>query len=210
MDAKYANISWLNDWLATGGDFSFDPDLALRQYDELIDMDINLVIDCRREANDSMIWKATEVEYLHLPTEDRYGWRIPPEHFDAAVAAARPVIEGRGKVFVHCHMGVNRGPSTALAVLLDHRYSPQRAYDLIREKRPEAGLVYATDAFAAHMARRGTAPDNRKRRMREFRQHIDRVFGPDQQREVRRVIRENAERDEKFIDAYVVRNKKYA
>jgi predicted protein tyrosine phosphatase len=186
-----ANISWVTDQVATGGDFSHDPDKAQRQLLELLGMDIDLVIDCRIEANDQAIWDQTHVDYLHLPTNDSWGWRIPNEHFDRAVEAARPVLEGGGKVFVHCHMGINRGPSTALALLLDQSMPATAAFDLIREKRPQAGILYATDALRAHLTRRG----GKWHRMATLRRHIDKVMPLEVRAGISRIIRDNHERD---------------
>jgi len=47
---------------------------------------------------------------------------------------------------VHCHMGVNRGPSMALAFLLDQGWDVVAALDAIRAARPIAGVIYARDA----------------------------------------------------------------
>src|SRR5690242_13683513 len=102
---RKANITWLTDQVATGGDLSFNANVAISQFAELLSMDIDLIIDCRQEANDEKEWDGTGIDYLHLPNDDAAGWVIPPEHFDAAVEAAMPVLNGDGKVFAHCHMG---------------------------------------------------------------------------------------------------------
>ena len=50
---------------------------------------------------------------------------------------------------VHCHMGVNRGPSMAFAYLLDQGWDPIKALVAIRSARPIAGIIYAPDAIRA-------------------------------------------------------------
>ena len=50
---------------------------------------------------------------------------------------------------VHCHMGINRGPSMAYAMLLDAGYDVVEALDMIRKARPIAGIIYAIDAVRA-------------------------------------------------------------
>ena len=56
---------------------------------------------------------------------------------------------------VHCHMGVNRGPSMALAMLLDEGWDVVDALNAIRDARPIAGVIYAKDAVRAVGARKG-------------------------------------------------------
>ena len=190
-----ANITWLTDQVATGGDFSFNHEKAYRQLDELLEMDIDLVIDCRLEAEDTDIWSDVGVNYLHLPTDDRYGHHIPRDHFDRAVQEAMYVIEDGGKVFIHCHMGVNRGPSTAYAVLLAMGYGPTEAFDLIRAKRPQAGIVYAEDALDAHNWRTGVSPAQSEDLAKALIRHINKVMTAKERRSIQRIIRDNHARD---------------
>lgn len=192
-----ANISWITDQLATGGDLSYNDNVAAIQWKELLDYGLALVIDTRQEAEDSLLWANSEVEYLHLPTNDAYGHTIPPEHFDAAVAAALPVLEAGGKVFVHCHMGVNRGPSTAFAVMLAQGIPAPKAFDMIRTARPQAGLYYAMDALAAHLKRKGIGTHTQEglRRGRTLKTHIDKVMTREVRRSIQHVIRRGHEQD---------------
>lgn len=196
-----ANINWITDQVATGGDFSYNEDKAMRQITDLMEMEIDLIIDCRQEADDAEVWEQLGQEYLHLPTNDAHGWSIPPQHFDAAVGAARPVLEAGGRVFVHCHMGVNRGPSTAYALLLDQRMSATRAFDLIRTERPQAGLAYAEDALEAHLRRKNVERSNHQRRMTALRHHIDAVMSPEVQRSIQHVIRTGHQQDREDMRA---------
>lgn len=192
-----ANITWITDQIATGGDLSFNHFKANRQWRELIEMDIDLIIDCRIEANDEHLWDGTGIDYLHLPTDDVVGGHIPYEHFDKAVEAARPVLERGGKVFAHCHMGINRGPSTAFAILLDQKMPATKAFDLIRKKRPQAAVYFAKDAMAAHLNRRGVKFGTKewKRRYFGLMNHIEEVFPPSERRKVGHIIRTLHKRD---------------
>lgn len=194
-----ANISWVTDQIATGGDLSFDIEKGARQFIELLDMDLDLIIDCRAEATDKGLWESTAVTYLHLPTDDKYGWKIPPEHFDRAVEEAMPVLEGGGKVFVHCHMGVNRGPSTAYALLLEQGMSSTRAFDLIRKARPQAAIVYAEDALEAHLRRQKASMARVKARLGVLRDHINRVMTPRERAKINHIIRQGHENDSNDI-----------
>jgi dual specificity phosphatase 3 len=200
-----ANITWLTKNIATGGDFSFSPMKAQRQHDELMGMKIALVIDCRMEADDKDLWdEFPSVKYVYLPTNDINGHTIPRGHFDAAVMESREVIANGGKVFAHCHMGINRGPSTAMAILMDQGKSAEAAFDLIRAKRPIAGIAYAEDAATAHYARKGWTEAQIARRVERFTKHMNTVFTPKDQKQVQHIMRatHEAERIE-YTAAYM-------
>lgn len=192
--AVKGNISWINDTLACGGDFSYTPERALAQLDDLLQQDVGYVIDCRQEADDFEAWMPVDgVQYHWLPSEDRIGYHMPPQHFDRAVAIARRAeAEGR-KVFVHCHMGVNRGPSTAFAILLDRGMDPVAAFDLIRERRPQAGISYAEDALVAHLDRQGAQVDWGT--LDTFIAHYEAVMTPEVQEGIQHKIRQHHQRD---------------
>lgn len=191
-----ANISWITDNLATGGDMSYNDTLAMEQFEELIHMDIDLIIDTREEAEDSDLWSTTAVSYLHIPTNDAVGHTIPTEHFDRAVEAALPVLEGGGKVFVHCHMGVNRGPSTAFAIMLAQGMNAEKAFDLIREKRPQAGIYYAMDALWAHLVRKSLwSTKEGRRREDRLRAHYNKVMTKEIRKSIQHVIRSGHAKD---------------
>ena len=148
-----ANISWLTDDLATGGDLSFDPELAAEQVEDIVRAGITHIIDMRKEDSDEAIWEREGIKYLHLGVNDAHGYHIPHSIFDAGVEFARQAEIEDGKVLAHCHMGINRGPSMAMAILMDKGYRPTKAWDLIREKRPIAAVAYAEDAMLAHLER---------------------------------------------------------
>jgi dual specificity phosphatase 3 len=160
---QHANISWITDTLATGGDLSYDPEVARLQVAEMVEAGIVCVIDCRAEVGlggmgedttDRDIWEEVGITYVHAPTDDREGHHIPEEVFDKAVLEARHHLDADEKVLVHCHMGINRGPSVAYAVMLDLDWDPIKAFDLIREKREQAAIYYAVDALEAELSRR--------------------------------------------------------
>jgi hypothetical protein len=69
------------------------------------------------------------------------------------VEAARKAKPGR--IMVHCHMGINRGPSAALAILMDQGYPLTEALTAIRQTRPIAAMAYANDAWRAEWKRQG-------------------------------------------------------
>lgn len=88
-----------------------------------------------------------QVAYLHN-TANVAGQRMPDEWFDAGVDFALAALEDpSAKVLAHCHMGINRGPSMAYAILLAQGWDPVAAIDRIRQARPIANVWYAEDAL---------------------------------------------------------------
>ena len=62
---------------------------------------------------------------------------MPDAWFDRGVAFALDALARPGtKVLSHCHMGINRGPSLAYAVLLALGTDPVEALDALRRARP--------------------------------------------------------------------------
>jgi protein-tyrosine phosphatase len=53
----------------------------------------------------------------------------------------------RRRILVHCHMGVNRGPSALFAIMLATGWESLNALRAIRDARPIAGIIYAPDAI---------------------------------------------------------------
>ncbi len=158
------NWSWITPDLATGGDFGMVPWEAAHRAWAARDEGIRLVVDLRIEDDDTVLWVDSRVTYVHLGTDDAEGHHIPASVFDAAVEAVRSATARGEKSLVHCHMGVNRGPSVAYAVLLDRGYGPVQAWRMIRRARPQAAVYYAMDALLADQARRPLRTVKRGRR----------------------------------------------
>jgi dual specificity phosphatase 3 len=185
-----ADISWLTDDLATGGDFDYNAVVANAQLQDLLRQGVGVVIDTRIEDDDSAIWSRHPVEYHHIPEDDFQGNHIDPADFDKAIAIARDALARGKKVFVHCHMGINRGPSTAYAILLDRGWNASEAFDLIREKRPIAAVYYAEDALRADLSRHGVSQSEAASTIKQFTQHRDKVFGAKELAETQHIIRD--------------------
>jgi dual specificity phosphatase 3 len=107
------------------------------------------IIDVRGEWNDAafVARHAPEITYISLGTHDNGG----AQHatwFEAGVRAALDALaDPTAKIVVHCHMGVNRGPSMGFAILLALGLEPEEALNLIRAARPIAAVIYAEDAI---------------------------------------------------------------
>ncbi len=81
------------------------------------------------------------------------------EWFEETVRAVRAARSSTGgAVMVHCHMGINRAPSMAFALLLDQGWAPLDALDAILEARPIAAIAYAESALRWHHGRLGSDP----------------------------------------------------
>ena len=171
-----ANITRITDDLFIGGDLSALKEKRELQILGIIEAGITHIIDMRMEDDDTDLWAEYGVEYINLGTNDAVGHHIPAELFDTAVRFARDAAKSGGKVLAHCHMGVNRGPSAGYAIMLDRGFGPSEAFDLIRERRPQAAVWYAEDALVAHLARRNVRGWFAKKRMARFLAHRDAVF----------------------------------
>jgi len=65
---------------------------------------------------------------------------------DFALEALR---DPHARILLHCGAGINRGPSSAYAVLRALGHSPDEAFRMITDARPIAAVLYANDADEA-------------------------------------------------------------
>jgi len=151
-----ANISRVTEWLWTGGDVRPDPDDAVKDVRALQDAGITHILDCRVEWSDEALFAviAPGMRYLHHGVDDDGG--VPPDWwFDLGVGfAVSALAESDSAVLAHCHMGINRGPTMAYAILLALEWDPIDALDAIRSARPIAAIGYAEHALDWHHRRR--------------------------------------------------------
>jgi dual specificity phosphatase 3 len=146
-----ANISRITDHLFTGGDLPLHlgSDAMLLHLQEMQDAGITHILDNRMEWSDEafVASHAPDVHYLHNGQDDA-GQRMPDSWFDRGVSFALAASHIPGSaVLAHCHMGINRGPSMAYAILLSQGWAPDVALDAIRAARPIAAIGYAIDAL---------------------------------------------------------------
>lgn len=170
-----ANLDFITPHLATGGDLPSDDEMALAALEEWQRLGITHVIDNRLEWSDQdfVADVAPDIRYLHNGVDDA-GQQMPDRWFDLGTEfAAQALAVPEHKVLVHCHMGINRGPSLAYAILLSAGWDAIDAIDAVRTARPIAGLGYAEDALDWHHRRSQTPPTRRRRdrvRLEEWRQ----------------------------------------
>jgi dual specificity phosphatase 3 len=150
---RVANANQLTDQLWIGGDLATSDTggvtaLALAQLDEIEAAGITDIVDLRLEWNDESWVEARKprLRYHWLGVDDA-GQHMPDEWFASGTQVVLDSIAAGGRVLIHCHRGVNRGPSMAFAVLLRQGHEAIAALELIRERRPVARVAYAADAL---------------------------------------------------------------
>ena len=150
------NITQITTRLWTGGDLPEDCDAAASALDGWRCQGIRHIIDNRMEWCDEEFVAdlAPEIRYLHAGVDDA-GQRMPDRWFNSVIEFAGESRSLGGGLLVHCHMGINRGPSAAYAVLLHEGWDPIEAIDLIRSARPIAAVGYAEDALDWWQRRNG-------------------------------------------------------
>ena len=73
-------------------------------------------------------------DYCHLPTVDDAAPTL--DHLHEGAAFTRRVIDGGGKVYIHCAGGVGRAPTMAAAYLITQGMTLDDAIALIKQHRP--------------------------------------------------------------------------
>jgi hypothetical protein len=147
----FSNFSFITSRLATGGGPATIDDLKY-----LMSLGITHVIDVRSISDAGAVTLAPRLSFLWNPTMDD-GQSKPTWWFQVSIQFAIPgalQMERTNKVYVHCDQGINRGPSTAYAIL---RAWTGMTHDdaewLIIKHRPQTippiGLRYRADADKA-------------------------------------------------------------
>jgi protein-tyrosine phosphatase len=154
------NFDFITPQLATGGDLPINRSNAVRVLQEWTAIGITHVVDNRAEWSDHdlVAEHCPEIHYLEHGVDDA-GQQMPDRWFDLGTEWVRGALrDPDAKVLVHCHMGINRGPSMAYACLLMLGHDPIEGMDLIRTARPIAAIGYAEDALDWHHRTNGTSP----------------------------------------------------
>jgi protein-tyrosine phosphatase len=147
----HRRICPVTDWLLISGDLPSRPVDAYKKLHEWIEAGVTDIVDVRGEWSDARLVEriAPHIRYHYLGTHDD-GTEQDDEWFRSGIAALQIAQQNVNSVMmVHCHMGVNRGPSMAFAFLLEQGWDPLEALTAIRRARPIAGIIYAPDAVRA-------------------------------------------------------------
>lgn len=148
----------ITDELIVTGDLKGDR--AAEQLAEWTAAGVGTIIDVRGEWNDiELVGElAPHLNYVYLPTHDN-GGRQSDAWFANGVQAVRDALRSQpgSTVLIHCHMGVNRAPSLAFAVMLDQGWAPIEALVRLRAARPIVGIAYAQQAIDWFHRSRGSS-----------------------------------------------------
>lgn len=146
-------ITHINDRLYVGGDpiwsKDIDGDIAL------LNAQVDLIIDCRShsETRGFNNWGNADdldVPILHIPMYDDLRNDNSPQDFLTALERVQEEHPNAQSFFIHCHMGINRGPSMALFFMMQlFDMTAKEAFTELRAKREGVGIAYAEQAVAA-------------------------------------------------------------
>lgn len=196
------HYSDVNHWLTIGGDLDLAEGLTgapvEATIDHLLDHGVSHVLDLRDWWHDADLWVDAGLppeNYGYVPIIDSRqhvpdeSWFTDIEAFvDHYWATSRP----GDRLYVHCQMGVNRGPTGAMVALL-HTWptmSPWEAFQTVRQARPAAGVVYAKHVGIRHIIQSaggwdGDTEDETYRKVADFTEALQRYWTPQRINEAR-------------------------
>lgn len=141
-----ASYEWIHPQIATGGAMRYATDLR-----QIKRAGVVAIVSGRRDFDDSLLTEGKDmgIKFLSDPTPDN-GEGKPTSWFKAAIDFCLPFLKRGSKVYIHCHAGMNRGPSLAYAVLRAYTgCSHEEAMRAIHSVRDFAPVAYAADADKA-------------------------------------------------------------
>ena len=141
------SFSFVTRRLATGGAIRSEADATA-----LLAAGVTHVLNVANDAEDAIL--AARASCFANPTDDIEPRQPKPaDWFDRSLRFAMPILCFPGAtLYVHCAEGLNRGPSTAYAIMRAWGLSAQGAEALIRAARPQVQLSYMKDADASLVA----------------------------------------------------------
>lgn len=149
------DITWLTDTLATGGDLQADHRQAAEQCNGLRKQGVTHIIDLRAEFDDLQRYRrflGPGVSIFHFGVDDPHGGTDhPASWWESIYTTAQEALTVPGaRLFVHCHVGMNRGPSAAFMLLCSPLFglSVADAFQLVRRRRHIAYMAYAEQAVS--------------------------------------------------------------
>lgn len=182
LDLRPENPGMLRDRVVHVGDnvflagaIEFDRDRAIDLLREWEAAGITHYLAVHREfAAMQLIEENSSIEVIHIGVDDDLGTR-DPRWFDAVTEASESILaDPSAKLVVTCYLGVNRGPSAALAILLARGWNLLPALRAIRYARPIANIVYAPDAARWWAVRNGGTPQDALEAMVEVHRWFER------------------------------------
>lgn len=123
------SFSWITSTLAVGGALSAREALRLAR-----DHGICALIDLREDSShDVPRLERSGVTVLHLPTPDLFG--PAPADIDRGIHFARRILNGGGRLLVHCQWGIGRSVTLVLCLLVLQGMPPIEALRLVKQRR---------------------------------------------------------------------------
>lgn len=158
--AWWRTLCWVTDRVALSGDLPSDQQRAIEHLEVWTAAGVTHVVDVRGECSDEALVAAVapHLVYRWAPTHDDGGPQ-PDQWFDATVGWILDVLAEHpdAAVLIHCHMGVNRAPSMAMAVLMSLGFGAVHALDAIRSARPIAQVLYSDQVVSWFHRVRGSS-----------------------------------------------------
>ena len=146
--------------LIVSGDLPTEERAARSQLADWAQLGVTHIVDVREEWSDAALVEryAPQMSYVSAGCDD-FGGKRADAWFAAVLDELGDALrDPAAVVLVHCHMGVNRGPSMAFRLLLEQGWDAVDALNAIRRSRPIAALIYAKDAVD-HFHRSHGSPD---------------------------------------------------
>ena len=111
---------------------------ALKHYDQLRDLGVQLIINMRFTARPQPDLHTLPINLLWLPTIDSPFFPLSLHKLNQGVHSALTTIKAGGKVYAHCAYGRHRGVAMGACILIAQGHDPHTAMTLIKERRSVA------------------------------------------------------------------------
>lgn len=153
--------------LIASGDLPTETAGARDLLERWVELGVTHIVDVRGECSDEQFVAehAPHISYLWAGTHDAGGSQSAGWFDEVLDGLGSALTDPDAVVLVHCHMGVNRGPSMALRLMLEQGYEAIAALNAIRVARPIAAVLYAEEAVD-HYHRAIGSPDTKRYRAR--------------------------------------------
>ncbi len=169
------SITCVGDRVYLSGAIEFDHTQALQRLDEWVAEGVTHYLAVHREFDATDVIEAnSSIEVIHVGVDDDLGTRDPRWFDEVARVSGEILANPANKLVVTCYLGVNRGPSAALAILLSQGWDLLPALRAIRYARPIANIVYAPDAAKWWAERNGGTADDAREAMIEVHRWFER------------------------------------
>jgi protein-tyrosine phosphatase len=149
--SRRERVDRVSPWLFLG------PALDEAGYRDLIAQGVTHVVDLREEgSDDATMMAALGFQWCHLPMRDRAA-PAPGQVEDLRDWFARD-SDDDAVLYIHCHAGLGRTPTVAIALLMHQGVPLADAHRQVRGARPGAQPTAAQDAYLEALAMRLAPP----------------------------------------------------